>query len=103
MKARAQALVILESVVAPWLDMAAADVEADAKAAPVGPQHNDAGGVVGIGALEHIADGEAHVHRQRVELLGTIEGDDTNLVVGRVENQFSAHMMSSLQRVFDLL
>ena len=59
-----QPLAIFQRVVPPRPLVAcpAADVEADAEAAPFRPQHDDAGGLVGVGAQEHRLDREPHLH-----------------------------------------
>src|SRR5262249_37323482 len=78
-------LVKFQRIVPPGLRaVAAADVEADAEAAPGPAQHDDAGAGVGVRLLEHALDPEPHVHRERVELVGPVEGDDADLAVGLV-------------------
>src|SRR2546423_1265048 len=64
LEARGQPLMVLERVVPPRLLMPTADIEADAEAAAVGPQHYHAGGGVRIRASEHLADGKTHIHCQ---------------------------------------
>jgi hypothetical protein len=88
--------VILERIMPPGLRaMTAADIEADAEASTRRPQHDDAGGDVGVRLLEHALERKPHVHRQRVELVGTIERNEPDLLVGRVEHEVVAHQSST--------
>ena len=65
---------------------AAADIEADAEAAPFRPQHDHAGGGILVGALELARERKPHVHAECVELLGPVERDDADLAVSGIEN-----------------
>src|SRR5262249_58219069 len=91
-EASTQARVVLERVVPPGVfTTTAADVEADAEAAPGPAQQDHTGRGVLVGAPEHLLEREPHLHRQGVELVGPVERDDADLAVGFVKYKVSGH------------
>src|SRR5262249_23696539 len=90
--------VVLKRVVPPGVfAAAAADVEADAEAPPSATQHDHTGCGVLVGAPENLLEREPHLHRQRVELIGTVQRDHADLAVGFVQNEISGHCDRTLR------
>ena len=74
------------------------EVVAGGEGAPRALDHDDADFSVGLGALERVEHLAAQLVGERVELLGAVEGDGGDAVVGLVEDEVVAHGGSSVVR-----
>src|SRR4029453_8472263 len=75
-----------------------ADVVAGREAASLGAHHHDAGGRIAVGLVEAREQQRLELGRDRVELVGPVERDETDPAVDGVGHELSDHGGSSWPR-----
>ena len=92
-------LMIFERIVAPGrlraILTAPADVEADAEAAALRAQHDHAGRRIVVGPAQRALQLQTQLHAQGIELVGSIQRDDADLLVDLIQHTLRGHPDSS--------